>query len=429
MKKSAIIVGGGAAGMFVSVQLAKNGFSVTLLEKNEKLGKKIFITGKGRCNFTNACTRDIFFSSVMRNPRFLYSAYAAFDPDDAIRFFEDAGMPVKVERGQRAFPVSDHAYDVTDALKRQMKRYGVTVRLHTEVSSLITETVEPPNNGGPSVRVCGVRTREPDGTEGIYEADRVVIATGGLSYPTTGSTGDGYSLAASCGHTVADCHPSLVPLLVGEEEAHEMEGLSLRNVTLTIFDGKKKVFSEFGEMLFTGDGISGPLVLTASSVLAPRMSGPEGAQLKEPVRAEIDLKPAISRDELEARFIKLFSESPNRDLANAVKSVYPSSLILPFLRLAGLDGHKKAASVTKEERRRIVEYTKALPLTVTGNAGFKHAVITQGGVSVKEVDPKTMASKKAEGLYFAGEVLDLDAKTGGFNLQIAWSTAYAAGNA
>ena len=434
--KKAVIIGGGAAGMFASIQLAKRGFDVTVLEKNEKLGKKIFITGKGRCNFTNDCEQQIFFSSVMRNPKFLYSAYHAFSAQDAMAFFENAGMPVKVERGQRAFPVSDHAYDVTDALKRLMKRYGVKILLHAEAEEIDFD----PEAGVRGIyyhlteNIKDVSSREKNGkcrasqsvkyTEGerLYlEADRILVATGGLSYPSTGSTGDGYRFAEKTGHTVQPQKPSLVPLLT-EENVSALAGLSLKNVTLTLHDGKKAISEGFGEMLFTHKGISGPLVLTASSVLA-------GREKVYPVRAEIDLKPNVSAEEFDKRILRTLETHGDKNLSNLLREFYPASMIEFMLDLCEMDGSQKARTMTKAQRTRLVAVTKHFPLTITGTAGFSEAVITKGGISVRDIDPKTMMSKKVNGLYFAGEVIDVDALTGGFNLQIAWSTAYAAGNA
>ena len=447
MKEKTVVIGGGAAGMFSAVQLAKRGFDVTLLEKNEKLGKKIFITGKGRCNFTNDCDEETFFNSVKRNPRFLYSAYHAFNAQDAMHFFEAAGMSVKVERGSRAFPVSDHAYDVTDALKRMMKRYGVKTVLFAEVTEISVEGVRnddsaslETNDTGTekphkekkkkepvySGRVTGVQyrdVREPHkpGPITTIGCSRVVVATGGLSYPTTGSTGDGYRFAAQCGHAVTKQTPSLVPLLTAEDVS-PMAGLSLRNVTLSIRKSGKKIFSGFGEMLFTHKGISGPLVLTASSVLAD-------AAGDEEILGEIDLKPNVTGEEIDTRLLRMVSEQKHKKLLNILHEFLPASMIEPVLKVSGVNGEKTGAEVTKAERLAIGMAAKHFPLTITGTAGFNEAVITSGGVSVREIDPKTMMSRRIRGMYFAGEVIDVDALTGGFNLQIAWSTAYAAGNA
>ena len=440
MSEKAVIIGGGAAGMFTSIQLAKRGMNVTLIEKNEKLGKKIFITGKGRCNFTNACDDETFFRSVMRNPKFLYSAYHAFKAKDTMDFFENAGMPVKVERGQRVFPVSDHAYDVTDALKRQMKKYGVSVVLRAEAVRI--ETDQDHHISGVYYRELLLDNEKNLSDLNAFEeekylsADRVIIATGGMSYPTTGSTGDGYRFAEKLGHTVTERTPSLVPLLT-RENVSGLAGLSLKNVTLTLFVNEKAIYSGFGEMLFTHKGISGPLVLTASSVLAgmdpgrkkPSGNASSGDNNDKKIHAEIDLKPNVTDAEFDKRILRLLEEHKSKNLANLLHELYPASMINWMLDLCGLDGIRKAFTLNRAERQRLVKMTKHMPLTVSGNAGYAEAVITKGGVSVREIDPKTMMSKKVRGLYFAGEVIDVDALTGGFNLQIAWSTAFAAGNA
>ena len=451
-QNSAVVIGGGAAGMFAAVMLGKRGFSVTMLEKNEKAGKKIFITGKGRCNFTNACDDETFFSSVIRNARFLRSSYSAWKSSDTMTFFEDAGMPVKVERGNRAFPVSDHAYDVTDALKRQLAKYRVKVLLHAEVQELITENIPDAAPKSRDRRVTGVRYSVKGGAVQELSADRVIVATGGLSYPTTGSTGDGYRFAEETGHTVLPQSPSLVPFLT-EEDVSPMAGLSLKNVAFTLKMDGKTAYTGFGEMLFTHHGISGPLVLSASSAVSgslPYAKGKEGklspdltesddgqkardeetgGDPQKKCTAEIDLKPAIPEKEFEDRLLRIFSENPNRNLMNVLRGVYPSSMTEAVIRAAGADPEKKVHDVTRKERSAVVRATKHFPLTIAGTAGFSEAVITRGGISVKEINPKTMESKIVEGLYFAGEVLDVDALTGGFNLQIAWTTAYAAGNA
>ena len=458
MREKAVVIGGGAAGMFASVQLARRDMDVTVLEQNEKLGKKIFITGKGRCNFTNACSRETFFNSVVRNPKFLYSAWNGFSSADTLDFFENAGMPYKIERGSRAFPVSDHAYDVTDALKREMKRFGVKTVLHARVTDILISNKganpgisdenpgisdENPENSeknpeknentakskGQSSSVTGVEYEISDGKRQperkILPADRVVLATGGLSYPTTGSTGDGFRMAKRLGHSVTDGRPSLVPLLT-DPAYPELAGLSLKNVSLSLSDGPRKIYSGFGEMLFTHKGISGPLVLTASSILADFFS--EDNKDAE-FHGEIDLKPAVSGEEFEERLLRIFTENPNRNLANALRGVYPAGIIEPILCAAGIGPERKANTVSRKERADLVRASKHFPLRITGTAGFSEAVITRGGISVREINPKTMESKIVRGLYFAGELIDTDALTGGFNLQIAWSTAFAAGNA
>ena len=403
---NAIIIGGGAAGMFASIFLAEQGFSVTLIEKNEKLGKKLFITGKGRCNFTNDCTPSEFMENVTDNPKFLYSALSAFPPQKMIEQLNAWGLKTKVERGNRAFPESDHAYDVIDVLKKEMKKAGVNVILDTAVEKIIIR----------DGHVIGVRTDKKQ-----YDGERVLVATGGLSYPATGSTGDGYRFAKETGHTVTELYPSLTAISCSDDFCEQLQGLSLKNVCLSVRRGKKEIFSDFGEMLFTHFGISGPLVLTASSKIGPLIG-------KEDLEAFIDLKPAVDEKKADAHFLRLFAENENRSVENAIRPYFPSSLVPVVLKCAGLEPEKKVHDITKEERASLISATKALPLHFSSLRGFEEAVVTKGGVSVKEIDPKTMESRLVKGLYFIGEVLDADALTGGFNLQIAWSTAYEAGN-
>ena len=414
--KTIAVIGGGAAGMFAAGILAEAGHKVTVFEKNEKLGKKLFITGKGRCNFTNDCDRDTFFSSVISNPRFLYSAFRRFDPQDAIAYFENAGLKTKVERGRRAFPASDHAWDVIDTLKRILTRNKAEIKLNTKVLSLLTD---PETQTVKGVRFVAADTADSRPEE--FSADAVILATGGLSYPATGSTGDGYTFARACGHTVTSCRPSLVPFEVKEKDrTAAMAGLSLKNVTLTVCgENGKKIYEGFGEMLFTHEGISGPLVLSASAYASRFL---ENGELK----AFIDLKPAVDAAEFDARLVNVFSGMPKKGIHNALKGIYPNVMIDMVLQSAGIVPETVCGGITKEMRKRLVGATKAFPFTVSSTAGFSQAVITQGGVSVKEIEPSTMESKKIKGLYVIGEVLDVDALTGGFNLQIAWSTAYAA---
>lgn len=405
-KDRAVVIGGGAAGMMAAAAAAENGRPVILLEKNEKLGKKIYITGKGRCNVTNACGQDKFFENIVSNPKFLYSAFHTFDNKCLEMFLENNGCHLKEERGERVFPVSDHASDVTAAFERFLKKNGVQVRLHSEVRSIETD----------GRKITGVTLA--DGS--LISAGSVIVATGGLSYPVTGSTGDGYRMAQSLGHTVKDCVPSLVSLETEEDWVKKLQGLSLKNVSLTMSCGKKKLYQGFGEMLFTHYGVSGPLVLSASSFYGKK----KGADV---VLLTIDLKPALSEEQLDKRILRDFEENRNRQFKNALGGLYPAKLISVMIERSGIDPEKRVHEVTKQERRRLVELTKAFALRVKGKRGFDEAVITQGGVSVKEVNPSTMESKLIEGLYFAGEVLDLDGLTGGFNLQIAWSTGYLAG--
>lgn len=402
-----IVIGGGAAGLMAGYAAGICGHQVTILEKNEKLGKKIYITGKGRCNFTNACDTEDFFKNVVSNPKFLYSALYTFSPDSMIGFVESQGIPTKVERGNRAFPESDHASDITKALEKAIKEYGVNVRLRTEVKDILIE----------DNKVIGVKLS--DGS--IINCDNVILCTGGLSYHTTGSTGDGLKWARKLGLKVTECRPALVPLNCKESYIPEMQGLALKNVNLTIKDGKKKLYDSFGEMLFTHFGVSGPLVLSASSIIGKRLQ--ETGELK----ALVDLKPALSVDELSNRVLRDFNDNMNKHLSSVLRGLLPSSMVPVFIELLDFDDSRQINSITKEERTNLIALLKAFPFTIRGLREYKEAIITQGGISVKEVDPSTMKCKNIEGLSFAGEVLDLDAFTGGFNLQIAWSTGYLAG--
>lgn len=402
-----IIVGGGAAGMMAAISAAKQGHQALLLEQNEKTGKKLFITGKGRCNVTNACETDKLFENVISNPKFLYSAFHGFDNRQVMTLLEEAGCPLKTERGERVFPVSDHSSDVLAALQRILKKSRVEIRLHTKVQGLLTR---------PDLCVCGVRL-----TDGAEEsADAVILATGGLSYPSTGSIGDGYRMAKEVGHTVKDCVPSLVSLKVSEDWCKSLQGLSLKNINMMMLDGKKKIYEGFGEMLFTHSGVSGPLVLSASSFYGK-------CRKKEEVLLELDLKPALTAEQLDKRILRDFEENQNKQFKNSLNGLFPSKLIPVMTALSDIAPDKKIHEVTREERKKLTELTKHLRLHVTGTGDWSEAVITQGGISVKEVNPSTMESKIVKGLYFAGEILDVDALTGGFNLQIAWSTGYLAG--
>ena len=401
-----IVVGGGAAGMMAAVTAARKGKNVLLLEKNEKLGKKLFITGKGRCNITNSAEIDELFSAVVSNPKFLYSSFYSLTNDQVIEFFEELGVKTKVERGGRVFPESDHSSDVIRALEQELKRLGAEIRLRTEVKEILAE-------GG---RAKGVRLSSGK----KLNADAVIIATGGLSYPSTGSTGDGYRFARECGHKVTELSPALVPMEVEEWYAKELMGLSLRNIEIKITDGKKKLYEEFGEMLFTHYGVTGPVILSASSIV--------GKKLKEhPLTLHIDLKPALTEEQLDKRVLREFEANHNRQFKNAADSLFPAKLKPVIVELSGIPEEKKVNEVTKEERLRFVRMIKDFSMTLTAMRGYNEAIITKGGVSVKEIDPGTMESKLVNRLYFAGEVLDLDAVTGGYNLQIAWSTGYLAG--
>ncbi len=404
-----LIVGAGAAGSMAAITAAGKGNEVIVFDKNEKTGKKIYITGKGRCNITNTAGSTELIKNTVRNPKFMYSAFSAFSSEDVMDFFEKAGCPVKVERGNRVFPVSDRSSDVIKALDREMALAGVKIRYNTEVADILTNAEK--------TEVLGVKLKDGKTVEG----EKVIIATGGLSYKSTGSTGDGYEFARRLGHTVTELRPSLAGLTVKEKFVKELEGLSLKNVAVSVKNGKKVIFDELGEMLFTRNGISGPLILSASSI-AGDLFYKEGGVLS------IDLKPALSEEELDTRLLRDFGEFRARALKNAMDKLLPKSLIPVFLEKTGLDEEKKAGVLTKAERSVIIDTLKRFTLEVIGIKGFEEAVITKGGVSVKEINPKTMESKKIKGLYFAGEVLDVDALTGGFNLQIAWSTGAVAGS-
>ncbi len=492
-----------AAAAAAAVSAAGSDAAVELLEKNEKCGKKIYITGKGRCNLTNNCSREEFLEHVISNPRFLFGALSRFDSQAVMAFFEENGTKVKTERGNRVFPVTDHASDVTAALLRRMRELGVKVSLDTEVKRLLTEPVteadagletesdagfekgsdsglpeETPaqseeklnsglqvethaglrtghpaapqekktpadgasggpeasgagaskrtqkgrtadiGKGGPERRVTGVET-----TDGrILHADAVIVATGGLSYPSTGSTGDGYRFAGDLGLKVTDCRPSLVPMETEGSDAQRMQGLSLRNVRIRIRDGKKTLFEDFGEMMFTHFGVTGPLILSASAVTGAKLA-------RHPLTLEINLKSALSREQLDARFLREFGASPNKKIGNVLGNVFPAKMIPVMLERCQIPEDLPANSVSRQQRQRLVEETEAFTLKLTRLRGYTEAVVTSGGVSTKEIRPDTMETKKIRGLFFAGEVLDVDAMTGGFNLQIAWSTGFAAGTA
>lgn len=397
-----IIIGGGAAGCLAAVQAARYGKSVLLFEKNDHLGRKLRITGKGRCNVTNNSPTEEHMKNIPVNPRFLYSAFSNFDSQDVMDFFEELGVPLKTERGNRVFPVSDNANDIADALAREMKKLGVKV-VNRRVTKLLTE------NGA----VTGVRAGGED-----HSASAVLIACGGRSYPNTGSTGDGYTLAESVGHTVTELKPSLVPLVSPDKYCSELMGLSLRNVTLKLMDGEKLLYSELGEMLFTHFGVSGPLVLSASSHIRDMMPNR--------YRLMIDLKPALSAEQLDARIQRDFAENLNRDFSNGIRKLLPAKLVPVAVKLSGIPAEQKVNSITKEQRRKFGELIKAFPVRISAFRPLDEAIVTSGGISTKEINPKTMESKIVNGLYFAGEVIDVDAYTGGFNLQIAFSTAYTA---
>lgn len=408
-----LIIGGGAAGMMAGVFAARNHHEVHILEKNEKLGKKVFITGKGRCNVANACDTEELFPAVMSNPKFLYSGFYSFGPQDVMNFFEEAGVPLKVERGNRVFPQSDHSSDIIRALERELKKAGAKVHLHTTVK----EIVKKPE----AEKVTGVILE--DGT--FMEGDAVIVATGGFSYQSTGSTGDGYRFARELGLKVTDISPSLVPLKTKKDYIPKLQGLSLKNTGLTIKNGKKVLYEDFGEMMFTHFGVTGPMILSASAHIGAKLAKAENGELC----AYLDLKPALTKEQLDARILREFETGQNKQFKNVIGVLFPSSLTPVMLELGGIPAEKKIHDISREERQHFVDLVKAFPFTITGMGEFKEAIITKGGVSVKEINPGTMESKKISGLYFAGEVLDLDAVTGGYNLQIAWSTAYLAAQA
>lgn len=470
MGKNVIVIGAGAAGLMAAVAAAENGNSVTVLEKNEKAGKKIYITGKGRCNLTNDCATEDFFGHVVRNHKFLYSAVYGFDHDMVKEFFEKNGCPVKVERGNRVFPVSDHASDVTAALVRRLSRLGARILYHTEAMEILTEPAEGPETGGSVRRVSGVRLRGGR----VMPADAVILCTGGLSYPSTGSTGDGLKMAEKAGLSVIPAAPSLVPFETKEQWCRDLQGLALKNTAIRVFPieetedslmpsgeapaasgdpdaaersqsaasgdsvlsggrqtkkgGKNKkkkkekpVYEAFGELLFTHFGLSGPVILTASCYC-------DFERYPQGFRLFMDLKPALSQEQLVERIRREFSEAPNRHLPGAVRPLFPARLAEAVTELSGLGTDRRAAAFTQAEIEGLASLIKKIPVTITGTRGFTEAIITRGGISVKEFNPSTMECRTIRGLFAAGEVLDVDAHTGGFNLQIAWSTGYLAGS-
>lgn len=406
MSKRVIVIGGGAAGMMAAIRASECAAAVTLLEPNERLGKKLNITGKGRCNVTNDSALEELMANIPCNAKFLYSTFSRFDGRAAMAFFEGLGVPLKVERGKRVFPVSDRSFDVSGALERRLRALRVLL-VRDRALALCVE------NG----RVLGVR-----GERGEYAADAVIVATGGVSYPATGSTGDGYRLAESVGHSIVPPRASLVPLESSDDFCAELQGLALKNVRLTMKNAKNRlVFDELGELLFTHFGISGPLVLSASAML-------RGAPA-ESFRFSLDLKPALDEQKLEARLLRDFSERANQTCASMIGGLAPRSLGPVLLRRCGIPAEQRVNAVTREQRRALLGMLKCFPIAVSGTRSVAEAIVTSGGVKVGELDPKTMASKKCAGLYFAGEVIDVDGYTGGFNLQIAWATGRAAGEA
>ncbi|WP_434309243.1 NAD(P)/FAD-dependent oxidoreductase [Hominifimenecus sp. rT4P-3] len=405
-----LVIGGGAAGMMAAAAAAEDGHTVVLLEKNEKLGKKLYITGKGRCNVTNACDRDAFFENMVSNPKFLYSSYGSWNSQDMMNWLTAHGLKLKVERGNRVFPVSDKSSDVIKTFQKILEQAGVQICLNTEVSGLFVEE-----------EMCrGVYVKDRK-----MEADAVIVATGGLSYPTTGSTGDGYRWAEQTGHAVTALRPALVPMEAefGDgSPAGELQGLALKNISVSIRKGKKELTNGFGEMMFTHFGVSGPALLSASSVVAKELE-------KGPLELTIDWKPALSEEQLSARILREFENGKNKILKNVVGNLLPARAVPVALRLSKIPPEIPVHEVTREARYSLVRVLKAFPMRLTGLRGYPEAIITQGGISVKEVHPATMESKRVKHLFFVGEILDLDGFTGGYNLQIAWSTGRAAGKA
>ena len=402
-----LVIGGGAAGMMAAVFAARNGNDVIIYEKNEKLGKKLYITGKGRCNITNASDMEVLFQSVISNSKFLYSAFYSFTNNDVIDFFEQLGCKTKIERGNRVFPQSDKSSDVILAMTKELHRLGVQIEYKTTVEEIVVID-----------GICkGIRLK---GKKEIILGDSVIVATGGLSYQTTGSTGDGYEFAKTIGHTITDLSPALVPFVIKEDYVKELQGLSLKNIKVKVFAGKKELFNDFGEMLFTHFGVSGPVILSSSSYVVPHIG-------KKELKLTIDLKPALTKEQLDARILRDFEQYKNKQYKNSLDELLPRKLISVIISLSGIDAEKKVNLITREERMKLVDVIKNMELTIEGLRGYNEAIITRGGVKVKEINPKTMESKLVKNVYFIGEVLDLDALTGGFNLQIAWSTAYLAG--
>lgn len=399
---SIFVVGGGAAGMMAAITAAENGAQVTLLERNDRLGKKLYITGKGRCNVTNDCAPEDFFPNVPRNPRFLYSAIYAFPPREVMAWFEARGCALKTERGNRVFPQSDKSASVIDALRAELRRLGVRV-LQERALDIVTQ------DGA----VCGIET---DG--GFHKTERVILATGGCSYPQTGSTGDGYRMLEKLGHTIVPPVGSLVPLVEKGYDCKQMQGLALKNVALRLVNQKgKTVFEEFGELLFTHFGLSGPVVLSASAHMNE----------KDAYTVLLDLKPALDEQKLDLRLLRDFEKFQNRDFENALVELLPRSMIPVIVRRSGIPAEEKVHSITREQRRALLELMKRFPVEIACKAPVEEAIVTSGGVKVSEIEPGTMQSKRVHGLYAAGELLDVDAYTGGFNLQIAWATGRAAG--
>ncbi len=408
--KTIVIIGGGAAGLMAAISASYKKNKVILLEKNEKPGKKLFITGKGRCNITTACPPEDFLSYIQTNPRFLHSCFQRFNNEAMMQFLKDRGLKIKIERGMRVFPESDHSSDVIRLLKEECLKNGVKFRYHAHAAKINWSE----ENGFQSVELT-------DGQ--MIKGDSLILACGGKSYPSTGSNGEGYQLAASIGHTIKEPEPSLVPFVIKENWCKELMGLTLKNVSIRVKDGKKLVYDGFGEFLFTHFGVSGPLVLTASTRLGKHQKALKEGRL----RLLLDLKPSLTQEQLEKRFLREFDTFRNKDISNVIDTMLPRKMVPIFLTLAQIDPHKKVRDLAKADRHRMVTLMKEIPMSIIGVRGFEEAIITRGGVNVKEVNPTTMESRIVPGVFFAGEILDVDGVTGGFNLQIAWSTGYTAG--
>lgn len=405
-----IVVGGGPAGMIAAIYAARQGSDVVLLEKNNKLGKKLFITGKGRCNITNACDLEDLFTSIVSNPKFMYSSFYSFSNDDTVRFFEELGLKTKIERGNRVFPCSNKSSDVISALYKEMNRLGVLIQLNSQVINVLTKNNE----------FVGVEIKEADNKKNTIYADRVIVATGGLSYPITGSTGDGYKFAKGIGHRLKKAYPSLVPLNIQEINIiKELQGLSLKNIEIKIYLKDKQIYKDFGELLFTHFGVSGPVILSASSFCNIYLPANK-------LLLKIDLKPALNFEQLDDRLLRDFSEFSNKQFKNSLDKLLPRKLIPIIINLSNINPEKKVNIISKEERHNLVKLLKGLTFHIISTRGFNEAIITQGGVDVSEINPSTMESKLVSGVFFAGEILDIDGLTGGYNLQVAWSTGYLA---
>jgi len=413
-----LVIGGGPAGMMAAINAAEQGNNVTILEKMDSLGKKLLITGKGRCNITNSANMEEFMNNIPENSKFLYSAFNQFNNQDIIELLSKQGVATKVERGGRIFPVSDKASDVLNAFIKKLQEFNVQIKTNFEVTRILTE-------GGISV---GIECKNNGKKERIL-ADKIILATGGKSYPVTGSTGDGYRMAKEIGHTVTTLKPSLVPLTCKAESkilCSQMQGLSLRNVSIKIKCEEKIIYEDFGEMLFTHYGLSGPIILSSSAILI-RYKNIDNLLKENKVKMYIDLKPALDEEKLDDRILRDFEELKNKQFKNSLEKLLPRKMIEPVIEITGINPEKRINEITKEERRKIVKILKEMELTISGFRCIEEAIVTSGGISIKEINPKTMESKIIKGLYFAGEVIDLDAFTGGYNLQIAWSTGYAAG--